>query len=225
MPDSNVRLKPFDLIIFDCDGVLVDSEVVTNRVFVEVLNERGVPATIDDMFSYFVGHSLQQCLDLVWRIYGYRVDALFLDAYKTRRDQALAKEVKAVNGIAEVLQQISQPFCVASNSERQKVESMLRLTQLDTFFGDRIYSAADLGKPKPAPDVYLHVAHQYGVLPAQCVVIEDTPVGAQAAVSAGMTVLGYAALTPEARLIEAGVSSVFKSMKALPLLLNSREIA
>lgn len=140
MPDGAFRIKPFDLIIFDCDGVLVDSEVVTNRVFVEALNERGVPATIDDMFSYFVGYSLQQCVELVWRIYGYRIDARFLEDYKTSRDRALAREVKAVDGITDVLQQVNQPFCVASNSERQKVEAMLRLTHLDTFFDDRIFT-------------------------------------------------------------------------------------
>ena len=209
-----------DLIIFDCDGVLVDSERISNRVFVDALGEVGVAASLEDMFEYFVGHSLSQCVDLVHQHYGYKMDNRFLDRYKSRRDAALKSELQAVDGVRQVLEKLRVPFCVASNSEGIKVREMLSITGLRRCFGENIYSAADLGKPKPAPDVYLYAASQYGVDPAHCLVIEDTHIGAGAAVAAGIPVYGYAALTPPARLLKAGALRTFYTMHELPGILH-----
>ncbi len=212
--------KPFELIIFDCDGVLVDSERITNQVFVDALNEAGVPVGLTDMFEHFVGYSLQQCLTIVSERYGCRLDDEFIDAYKVRRDAALKQSLKAVTGVVDVLDQIRLPYCVASNSEYSKIREMLTITGLLERFDGRIYSAIDLGKSKPAPDIYLYAASQQGFLPDVCLVIEDTHIGVTAAFSAGMTVYGYAALTPASRLLEVGAHRVFHSMPELAGMIN-----
>ncbi|MGP1718025.1 MAG: HAD family hydrolase [Methylophilus sp.] len=202
-------------VIFDCDGVLVDSEPISNRVFMEALNQAGVPITLSELFERYVGLSLEQGLTRINQKYGVLLGNDFLANYKVARDAALAAEIKVIAGVEDVIRQLTLPYCVASNSEASKVEKMLSLTGLLSYFKGRIFSAADLGKPKPAPDVYLKIAAQFGVNPADCLVIEDTTTGISAGVAAGMKVIGYSATTSAQALAAAGAFQVFKTMSEI----------
>jgi HAD superfamily hydrolase (TIGR01509 family) len=199
-------------IIFDCDGVLVDSEPISNRVFCEALNKAGVAISLSELFASYVGLSLEQGLNRINQNYGVLLGSDFLVDYKVARDAALAAEIKPIAGVEAVISQLTLPYCVASNSEASKVEKMLGLTGLLAYFSGRIFSAADFGKPKPAPDIYLKIAAEFGIAPAACLVIEDTVTGVSAGVAAGMQVIGYSATTSEQALTAAGAVQVFKAM-------------
>jgi HAD superfamily hydrolase (TIGR01509 family) len=210
----------FDLIIFDCDGVLVDSEIITNRVFAAMLGELGLEVTLEVMFEHFVGHSMQHCMGLVKERLGSDVPLTFEAEFRARIGRALADELQPVSGIYETLRQLAIPVCVASNGEREKMRMTLALTGLLERFEGRIFSALDVLRGKPAPDVFLLAASAMGVAPSRCVVVEDTPVGVSAGVAAGMTVLGYANRTPARRLRDAGAAVVFSDMRELPALVS-----
>jgi HAD superfamily hydrolase (TIGR01509 family) len=207
-------MQDIALIIFDCDGVLVDSELIANRIFQAELNNAGVPITLDHLLETYMGHSLKHCLELICQQYGIALGSDFLATYQEKRDAALM-QVKAVDGVDTLIRHLSLPFCVASNSASSKIHNMLTYAGLIDYFEDNIFSASDVAKPKPAPDVYLKAAASFGVSPAHCLVIEDTPIGVQAAVAAGMQVFGYAAFTPAHVLLKAGASKVFFSMTGL----------
>jgi HAD superfamily hydrolase (TIGR01509 family) len=211
----------WDLVIFDCDGVLVDSEPIANRVFCAMLNELGLPVTLDDMFERFVGLSMPQCMRLVTDMLGSDPPEDFVHRLHSRTDAALRQHVTAVPGVSEVLEAIAPlPICVASSSGHDKIRLMLAATGLLGRFENRIFSVADVAHPKPAPDVFLHAARSMGALPARCAVIEDTPTGVRAGVAAGMRVLGFCAHTPAQRLREAGAHALFQEMRLLPGLLS-----
>ncbi|PXX43042.1 HAD family hydrolase [Undibacterium pigrum] len=210
---------PYQLIIFDCDGVLVDSERITNTVFVKMLNELGLPLKLEDMFEQFVGHSMEQCMSKITAMLGQEPPAEFLADYRLRTKAALENELVVVVGIPEVLAQLTLPYCVASSGDHEKMRTTLGVTGLWSKFEGRIFSVTDVNAPKPAPDVFLHAAATMGFAPADCVVVEDTPTGVRAALAAGMTVLAYAALTPAQRLRDAGAHIIFGDMLELPALL------
>ena len=213
----------FGLVIFDCDGVLVDSEQITNRVFAGMLNELGIPVTLEDMFERFVGRSMSQCLELITKMLGRPVPRRFVEEYQTRSAAALRSELKAVPDIATVLAGIRVPYCVASSGTHEKMQTTLGLTGLLPQFRGKMYSVTEVAQSKPFPDVFLHAARQQGVAPADCAVIEDTPTGVRAGVAAGMTVFGYCALTPKQRLIEAGAHHTFERMRDLPGLISGAD--
>jgi HAD superfamily hydrolase (TIGR01509 family) len=212
---------PYDLIIFDCDGVLVDSELITNRVFALMLGEIGIHMTLEEVLERFVGRSMSQCWEVIAGILGHPLPQSFLDDYRRRAASALQSELKIVPGVDAVVAGLNTPFCVASSGTHEKMQLTLGATGLLAKFSGRIYSVTDVARSKPYPDVYLHAAKQMGVAPASCAVIEDTPTGVRAGVAAGMTVFGYCALTPEQRLREAGALTTFRHMRELPALLRS----
>ncbi len=214
--------SPYQLVIFDCDGVLVDSERITNEVFVKMLNELGLPLQLEDMFEQFVGHSMEQCMVKITTMLGRQPPEGFLADYRVRTRAVLESKLEAVPGIPEVLAQLSLPYCVASSGDHEKMRTTLGVTGLWSKFEGRIFSVTDVKSPKPAPDVFLHAAATLGFAPVDCIVVEDTPTGVRAAVAAGMTVLGYAALTPAQRLRDAGAHVVFDDMRHLPGLLTNR---
>ena len=214
--------KRFGLVIFDCDGVLVDSELITNRVFAQMLNELGIAVTLDDMFERFVGRSMPQCLEIITKLLGRPVPQQFVAEYQTRSAAALKLELKAVPDIETVLAAIRMPYCVASSGTHEKMQMTLRLTGLLPQFLGKMYSVTEVALSKPFPDVFLYAARQQGVMPGDCAVIEDTPTGVKAGVAAGMTVFGYCALTPKQRLIEAGAHHTFERMRDLPGLISGR---
>jgi len=214
-----VTTKRFGLVIFDCDGVLVDSEPITNRIFVSMLNELGIRVTPDEMFERFVGKSMAQCLEIVAGLLGREVPEDFVREYETRTTAALKSDLKPVRGIEAVLQAIQVPYCVASNGSHARMHTTLGTTGLLPRFLGKLFSVADVAKGKPAPDVYLHAARRFGVAPDACAVVEDTPTGVTAGVAAGMNVFGYCALTPARQLVEAGARCTFNRMSDLPDLL------
>jgi HAD superfamily hydrolase (TIGR01509 family) len=207
------------LVIFDCDGVLVDSELITNRVFGQMLNELGIAISLEDIFERFVGRSMPQCLEILAKLLGRPVPQHFVEEYQTRSATALKSELKAVPDIETVLAAMRVPYCVASSGSHEKMHTTLGITGLLPQFRGKMYSVTEVAQSKPFPDVFLHAARQQGVMPADCAVIEDTPTGVRAGVAAGMTVFGYCALTPKQRLIEAGAHHTFERMRDLPSLI------
>lgn len=210
-------LNGFELVIFDCDGVLVDSERIANEVFARVLNEEcGFSLNLSDMFNAFVGHSSQQCMAIVETMLGAKPPAGLEARYKQEIDHALELSVKPVNGIEQALAALSIPYCVASNGSHDKMRTTLGKTRLLPLFEGKLYSADELKRYKPSPDIYLHAASNMGVSsPSRCLVIEDSPSGVQAGVAAGMTVFGYTELMSKDRLVEAGAHHTFSDMTGL----------
>jgi phosphoglycolate phosphatase len=203
------------LVIFDCDGVLVDSEPIVNRVFVELLSEIGWFLTYEQAAQLFVGKSSATCLEIVEQKLGKPVPPDFLDRCREREVDALNRELKSVSGIESVLENLTLPKCVASNSSLRHVHLVLQLTGLIHHFNDKLFSAAQVERPKPFPDVYLHAAQQMGISPDQCVVIEDSVPGVQAGCAAGMKVFGYAQQSDRDALVTAGAHLIFDQMSDL----------
>jgi HAD superfamily hydrolase (TIGR01509 family) len=218
-----VSKQSFALVIFDCDGVLVDSELITNRVFAQMLNELGIAVSLEDMFERFVGRSMPQCLEVVTKLLGRPVPQHFVEEYMTRSATALKAELKAVPDIETVLAAMRIPYCVASSGTHEKMQTTLGITGLLPKFRGKMYSVTEVAQSKPFPDVFLHAARQQGVMPADCAVVEDTPTGVRAGVAAGMTVFGYCGLTPKRRLTEAGAHHTFEHMRDLPGLLSAAD--
>jgi HAD superfamily hydrolase (TIGR01509 family) len=218
-----VSRSRIELVIFDCDGVLVDSELITNRVFSSMLNELGIPVTLDDMFVKFVGRSMGQCLEVIENLLGHEAPEDFLRQYHARTAIALRSELKAIPGVEAVLSTLKMPYCVASSGSHEKMQMTLGITGLITKFQGRLFSVTDVARAKPFPDVYLHAATKMGVAPSACAVIEDSPTGVAAGVAAGMKVFGFCAHTPSQRLHEAGAHVIFESMRTLPDLLVDAE--
>lgn len=210
-----------ELIIFDCDGVLVDSERITNQVFAEMLNEIGIRMTLDDMFEHFVGRSMDQCIGLVSELLGHKPPDDFVEVYRLRSKAALESSLTVVPGIVEALNEIEFSYCVASSGDHDKMRTTLGIVGLLPRFEGKLFSVTEVERGKPAPDVFLYAAHKNNVEPSACIVIEDTPTGVTAGVAAGMKVYGYSALTPAARLLEAGAHRVFDNMLELPSLIRS----
>lgn len=211
-------MQGFQLIIFDCDGVLVDSERITNQVFLEMLGELGLAFTLDDMFDEFVGRSMAHCVEKISGLLGKPPPDDFVKTYRARSKLALEAKLTVVPGIEQALDQITLPYCVASGGDHDKMRMTLGLTGLWPRFAGRLFSVTEVERPKPAPDVFLYAAERCGVRPSACVVVEDSPTGVIAGVAAGMTVLGYAGSTPAHRLRAAGAHRVFDRMAELPRL-------
>ena len=185
-----LNFKP-ELIIFDCDGVLIDSEVIANRVNVEVLAGLGIEFTLEDYMERFVGVSLR---DEVVEIENLRKIKL-PDDYETRLSTHKYKifdaELKAIEGIIEFVTSIKTPKAVASGSSPERLEYTLKLTHLWELFAPHIYSTTLVPKSKPAPDIFLYTAEKFGAKPEKCLVIEDSTLGVRAGIAAGMTVIGF----------------------------------
>ena len=220
-------MRPFDLVIFDCDGVLVDSERLSHGVLVAMLGELGLVLTFDEAVGHFIGSSMPQCVASLTRLLGRTPPADFLPQFGQRTRAVFTEALQPVAGVAELLAALRHAginFCVASNGNRAKMDFTLGHTGLLPLLAGRLHCADDVARPKPAPDLYLHAARQAGgaaaacrgVAPARCVVIEDTPTGISAARAAGMQAFGYAAMTPASRLHAAGAHRVFDRMAELP---------
>lgn len=205
----------FELVIFDCDGVLVDSERITNTVFAQMLNEQGLSVTLDDMFRDFVGRSMPQCLAIIEKRLCRPVPEEFIEQYEIRIKRALRNELRPVRGIKDALRAIDIRKCVASSGSHEKIRTTLGLTGLLSQFDGAIFSVSDVQIPKPHPDVFLHAAKSMECSPAKTAVVEDTVLGVQAGIDAGMTVFGYAEITSPQPLADAG-ATVFQDMRDLP---------
>jgi HAD superfamily hydrolase (TIGR01509 family) len=215
----------FELVIFDCDGVLVNSEKVANEVFADVLLQVcGLEFTLEDMFDNFVGHSRLQCLQKIEAILGEPPPAELDQRYQEDINLALKDSVAAIEGIESVLTDLALPYCVASSGSHDKMKLTLGKTGLMDFFDGNIFSTSEVERGKPHPDIYLHAAATMGgYQPERCLVIEDSPIGVTGAVAAGMRVFGFAELMPADRLRASGAHHVFDHMHDLPdLIANHR---
>lgn len=207
----------FDLIIFDCDGVLVDSERIANEAFAKLLyREFGLSFSLRDMFDIFVGNSASQCVDIIEDLTQNKMPETFVNQYQTEINKALAESVQAVNGIDTILAQLEIPFCVASSGSHEKMALTLGKTNLLDHFKGKINSTSDVAQGKPHPDIYLHAAKRMGInCSERCLVIEDSPLGVQGGVAAGMTVFGFSELVDKEKLIAAGAHHTFDNMPSL----------
>ena len=206
------------LVIFDCDGVLVDSEPVANRMLGQMLRELGLDLTQEQIFERFVGYSLPHCLSVIEGMLGHAPPENFLRDLQARTFAAFKTELRAMPGIDQALDELETaglPYCVASSGDHEKMNTTLGITGLLPRFAGRIFSVTQVARGKPAPDVYLFAARQLGAEPSACVVVEDTPPGVQAGAAAGMTVFGFSAHTPEQKLKAAGAHRTFDDLRQL----------
>jgi HAD superfamily hydrolase (TIGR01509 family) len=209
----------YELVIFDCDGVLVDSEPLSNRILAERLTAIGLPTTTEQSIQDYMGRSWKTDQEIIERRLERPLPDGWVDAYHAEVIAAFATELEPVAGIADALAAIELPWCVASSSAHPRIRVALDATGLLRHFEGRIFSSTDVDHGKPAPDLFLHAARECGAAPERCVVVEDAPPGVEAGRRAGMDVLGYAGLTaPE--LLAAEGARVFASMAELPALLN-----
>jgi HAD superfamily hydrolase (TIGR01509 family) len=211
----------YDLIIFDNDGVLVDSEPLSNTILAGYLTELGHPTSYEDSLRDYMGAAVHRVHDLVRERTGQALPADFDDILHARVFAAFERELVAVDGVTDVLGKLAAdgvPYCVASSGSHERIRVGHRKTGLDRLFEVRtVFSAQDVGRGKPAPDLFLHAAEQMGVAPDRCVVVEDSPLGVAAALAAGMDVYGFTAMTPAEKLL--GAKGYFGAMAELPTLL------
>ncbi|WP_282703021.1 HAD family hydrolase [Streptomyces sp. CC219B] len=197
----------YDLVIFDNDGVLVDSEPISNRLLAAYLTELGHPTSYEESIRDYMGSAMHRIHELVLERTGERLPEEFDDVFHGRVFAAFERELKPVAGAGGVLEKLAAdevPYCVASSGSHERIRVGHRTTGLDRWFDDaRIFSSQDVGRGKPAPDLFLYAAERMGIEPARCVVIEDSPLGVRAAVAAGMDVYGFTAMTPAAKLSQA----------------------
>jgi HAD superfamily hydrolase (TIGR01509 family) len=211
----------FELVIFDCDGVLVDSEPLANRVLQERLAGVGLSIALPDVMKAFVGKTREGCIALAGEMLGRALPEGFAAEWDRVLYARLRGELQAVEGIVALLDRLRIPYCAASNSSRERLKLGLEATGLWPRFEGRAFSAEEVAQPKPAPDLFLHAARTMGADPARCAVVEDTPTGVRAGVAAGMTVFAFAAAAHADRdgLAQAG-GRLFRHMRELPGLLG-----
>lgn len=214
----------YELVIFDNDGVLVDSEILSNTLLAGCLTELGHPTTLEESIRDFMGSAMHRVHEIVHERSGRRLPEDFDEVFHARVFAAFERELQAVDGVVEVLEKLTADgarYCVGSSGSHERIRVGHRRTGLDRWFGDgRVFSAQDVGRGKPAPDLFLYAAERMGVAPERCVVVEDSPLGVQAARAAGMDVYGYTAMTPAERL--AGANGLFSDMRELPVLLAEK---
>ncbi|RMB61184.1 HAD family hydrolase [Tessaracoccus antarcticus] len=218
---------PFSAILFDCDGVLVDSEPIVSKVFRQMLVELGWDIGEQECMDLFVGKSFLDEWRIIHERTGLRIDQDWLVGFRERRDAALARELAAMPGAVPAVRAVAEAmggrFACASGADRRKIEMQLRIAGLDGLFGDRVFSGLETPRSKPAPDVYLAAAAALGVDPATTAVVEDSVPGVLAGVAAGATVFAFAPPTRTyslaEHLLEAGAHHIVTSMDDLPALL------
>jgi len=209
-----------DLIIFDCDGVLVDSEIVSFQAEADMLAEIGIPLTAHDLLARFLGTSSASMFATIERENGIKLPADFAERAAQRTLEAFDRKLKPIPGIAELLANLPNRKCVASSSEPPRIRHSLSLAGILHYFDPHIFSAIQVKHGKPAPDLFLFAAGSMGTPPECCLVIEDSVAGVTAARAAGMTVLGFTGgshcLDGYAdRLREAGAAAVCATMTEL----------
>ncbi|MBM2620702.1 HAD family phosphatase [Actinoplanes sp. LDG1-06] len=219
----------FDAVLFDCDGVLVDSESITNGVLRAMLHELGWNVSAEDCFRLFVGRALSDETAIITAHTGFEVTDAWLAEFRQRRNEALAASLQPIPGAVAAVREIDAlmdgRIACASGADLGKVRLQLRKVGLDDVFAGKMFSGMDQPHSKPAPDVYLAAAAHLGIDPARAAVVEDTVPGVTAGVAAGATVFGYCppdslAHHPPKALLDAGATHIFTSMADLPALVG-----
>lgn len=220
--------RGFTGVLFDCDGVLVDSEPLTNGVLREMLHELGWPITEQECISLFIGRALKDRWHVILEHTGVRIDEGWITEFRERRDQVLRQHLVAIPGAYDAVATASRVFdgriACATGADLAKATMQLEVTGIAPFFGDRVFSGMDLPRSKPAPDVYLLAARTLGIDPSDAIVVEDTVSGVTAGVAAGATVIGFSSGAPTstdpAELLAVGASRVCAEMKEIAELIS-----
>ena len=212
----------FDAVLFDCDGVLVDSEAITCGVLRDMFEEQGWRMSLQECMQRFVGHTVKSQRAVIEAHTGVPLTDEWLQQFFARRNERLDAQITAIEGIHEAVSHLHDHcegrIAVASGADRFKVEMMLRKVGLHGYFEGRIFSGHEMPRSKPHPDVYLAAAQHLRVAPARCLVVEDTPVGITAGVAAGATVWAYAPVGVDAQPLQrAGASRLLSGMHELRL--------
>jgi HAD superfamily hydrolase (TIGR01509 family) len=211
-----------ELLLFDCDGVLVDSEPVACRILAELLSECGLPTTSEESMRFYRGRTESASIALASEKLGRPLPEDFGARLESDLQVAFEQTLRPIPGVAGAIEAIAArglATCVASSGSVSKMQLTLGLTGLLAHFDGRLFSATDVARSKPHPDVFLHAAEAMGASPARCCVVEDSPLGVEAAVAAGMRVLGYAR-DSDAEILSGSGARVFYDMAELPGLVD-----
>lgn len=211
-----------ELVIFDCDGVLVDSEPISTLVLSELFVQYDIPIDQPTIYKRFLGRSMASMRNVLHDEYGIAMTDEHLEFVRLNMRERFARELKPVPGVADALSRLRMPVCVASSSSPERIRLSLGVTGLLDFLEPHIFSATMVENGKPAPDLFLHAARQMGVDPKGCIVVEDSPAGVMAAQAAGMRVFAFAGgghALPAG--LEAGLAAldpdlIFNDMRDLP---------
>ena len=207
-------------VIFDCDGVLVDTERISNTVLAGLLTDAGLPTTFEQCMDIYRGRSIASVMELAEQRHGAPLPADIPERYYAEIEAVFARELEAVPGVVAALDRITLPSCVASSGPHHKMAVTLRSTGLWERFEGRIFSATEVQHGKPAPDLFLHAARQMGFDPAATAVVEDSVPGVEAARAAGMRALAFTSgNAADAELLAAAGGETFDDMAELPDLL------
>lgn len=204
----------FDLIIFDCDGVLVDSEPIANTLLRDALEEHGLKMTVEQVVETYVGRSMSAVVSISEEMLDRNLPDDFLDQLQLKTFKAFEQKLRSVDGVETLIKSLMASgtlICVASSGDFEKMDLTLGLTQLRGYFGSNIYSSSQVKRGKPYPDLYLYAAEKMQVEPAKCLVIEDSLPGVRGAVAAGMEVIAYSVRGEDEKLRKAG-GLVFDNM-------------
>ena len=181
-------MSRYSCVIFDCDGVLVDTEPIANRVLVDMANALGADIDMEYAYEFFKGNALQHCLQLIRERIDGPLPKHFEQQFRQESFEAFKREVRPVKGIKTVLDVLSVPFCVASSGPQNKIELNLELTGLTPYFSGRIFSCYTIQRWKPDPEVFLWAARTMGFDPSQCLIVEDSKLGVTAGLNGGFDV-------------------------------------
>ncbi|WP_458395140.1 HAD family hydrolase [Rhizobium brockwellii] len=217
-------LKKPELLIFDCDGVLVDSELIATAVHIEALAKCGYMISAEEYNDRFVGMTDQQSYSVIESERGLRLPENHHETVMAEIANRYARDLRATSGVRQALQAINLRKCVASNSDTTKLCLALIVTDLHNFFWPHVFSASQVARGKPAPDLFLFAAQNMKTRADSCLVIEDSVAGTQAAVAAGMRVIGFVGGSHclpghGGKLAEAGAIKLFNDMATLPQIL------
>lgn len=221
-------LPKFSAVLFDCDGVLVDSESITNGVLHQMLQELGWQLSAEECIARFVGKMLRDEAEVIEAHTGFRIDEHWMQEFRRRRNAQLEASLQAIPGVVDAVHRIAEIYrgriACASGADRPKIELQLRKIGLFDAFEGRIFSGMEQPNSKPAPDVYLAAAESLQIDPAEAAVIEDSPTGVIAGAAAGSRVLGFCPDSPVHQsaetLLAAGAAETFNAMDQLPGLLT-----
>ncbi|MBT6109349.1 MAG: HAD-IA family hydrolase [Rhodospirillales bacterium] len=217
-------MKDTQLIIFDCDGVLVDTEMIGCMVLSQRLGEAGIHVTTEECLDQFIGRSAESIRKLAEDLSGIGLPDTFVTDIRERTLAELSHGVAPTPGTHEILSMLTQPVCVASSGTHTKIRQSLTLSGLLPFFEPHLFSGTQVDNGKPAPDLFLYAAQQMRASPSTTIVVEDSCAGVEAAVAAGMIALGYTGgnhiRTGHAEMLhETGATAVISHMRELPYFL------